>query len=572
VCRVSDGAALLQAIADSPVGKLWNSREMKAFLNHQSLEETLIKSTFAGMAPSFKKKDKFALNRKILSFFKGEIVAGVEYKNNDTTNLFALIEMSEADFKIVRELFKRENDLSGTKSLYRQHSFQGVELVQTITHHEKGEKSEWMGFYGNTWVYGSSRPWVEKCIVRLKKELPQKAPGIPSFGIWFPDDFFSRKIKLDRQQVNSIDGAAVEQMPDSTASLKAFGLAGIGKLSFRWTINPSYSELELRVRKKGETKGFWTLFSGDPLPIRHSLAYVPENIPAYQVLRLDLFAFWKQLPVMMADLEPGGAARFKMGMDYIALLLRVDLSRDFFANFDTVLSYYSRFEGGESVSLYIWQLRNSLLMRKTLEKLFAENAYLRMMLKNRIEVLNLQDHKVYVIKAPRITPVSPPMAGKNSQEPPKIEFSSTGLAVVDGDLVFGPLDLLRSYIHGSRNNNSAREFYKSPMFTRMIRRVPDNASGYGLMDVSRLIEQGIKIFKTGGLLAEPLTAPKGKVEVAPGSIPVSSPFDNFLKNLKLDKLPAPDFFRSFFGPAVNYFRFNGKELTVKWEFHNPLKN
>jgi len=60
-------------------------------------------------------------------------------------------------------------------------------------------------------------------------------------------------------------------------------------------------------------------------------------------------------------------------------------------------------------------------------------------------------------------------------------------------------------------------------------------------------------------------------EQGPGSEHPPSPADDFLKNLKFDRLPAPDVVRSFFGPAVNYYRFDGKELLVKWEFHNPLK-
>lgn len=591
--RISDGPTLLKALENSPVGKLWNSPEMKAFLNDQSLEEALIKDIFTDSVPANRKQEAVALNRKIISSLKGEIAAGFMFGENDGKMDYSVVtEMNEADYKITRELYKRENELSGRKAVYQQHSFQGIDLFHTITKEKEGEKSEWMAFYGNTCVFCSHRPWVEQCIVRLKKELPQKKPGPPSFHIWLPDDFINRMMKLDRQQKSPGDEAAMGQLPDSATTMKALGFAGVGKISFKWTLHPAFSDVEISIRNKAGKKGFWTLLSGDPIPSRHALAYVPKNILSYQVIRLDLFALWQELPVMMTELNPASAAQFKMGMDYMSQILQVDLNRDFFANFDTVLTYYSRPEGDESESLYIWQLRKARAMEKTLEKFFAENSYLRAMLKENFEALTLQDYKVYAVKFPRARTkeLSGPISRKrnyiNGLSFPgdygnpqakrgrrrgdiEIEFSTIGFAVIDGDFVFGPLNLLRSYINGSRSNESARAFYKSPIFTRMIRRVPDNAAGYGLVDVSRLIEQGMNLFKTAAKLSPP---PQMKPErQVPGSKKTPSPLDDFFNNLKFDKLPAPDFVRSFFGPAVNYYRFDGKELMIKWEFHNPVK-
>lgn len=591
--RISDGAALLKALDNSPVGKFWNSPQMKAFLNNQSLEETLIKDIFTDSVPANRTQEAVAVNRKIVSSFKGEIAAGLMFGENDNMFFSVLTEMNEADYKIVRELFKQENKLSGTKAVYQQHSFQGVDLFQTITKAKEGEKSEWMAFYGNTGIFGSKRPWVEQCIVRLKKELPQKKTGPPSFHVWFPDDFFNRIMEINRQRKSPIEEAAAGPLPDSGAVMKALGFAGIGKISFKWTINPSFTEAELSLRNKGAKKGIWTLLSGVPISSRHSLGYVPKNVLTYQVMGVDFFAFWQQLPTMMNEVNPAAAAQFNMGIQYISQLLQVDMGRDFFANLDTVFTYYSKPEGNDSQSLYIWQLRNARAMGKTLEKIFGENTYLRTMLKENFEALTLQDYKVYVIKVPQSQgedlsgPISRRRGSLNGLWFPgdyghpqekrgrrhrrgdgEVVFSSIGLAVIDGDFVFGPLNLLRSYINGSRSNEAAREFYKSPIFTRMIRRVPDDAAGYGLLDVSLLIEQGMNFLKTAARLSPPPQAPPGGQ--VPGSKHTPSPFDDFFDNLKFDKLPAPDFVRSFFGPAVNYYRFDGKELLVRWEFHNPI--
>jgi hypothetical protein len=111
----------------------------------------------------------------------------------------------------------------------------------------------------------------------------------------------------------------------------------------------------------------------------------------------------------------------------------------------------------------------------------------------------------------------------------------------------------------------------------MIRRVPDNAVGYGFADVTQWIKPVVNYFKTIGQRSEnqpPLeenTETKGEGERKPGEKPKPDPLDHYFKNLNYDRLPPPEFLRSFFGPWISYYQFNGKEFIVKWEFHNPFK-
>jgi hypothetical protein len=151
---------------------------------------------------------------------------------------------------------------------------------------------------------------------------------------------------------------------------------------------------------------------------------------------------------------------------------------------------------------------------------------------------------------------------------------------VNGDLVFGRLGLLRSYITGSRDDVASRKFYKSPLYTRLIQRVPDNAIGYGFSDITQWLEPAMNLFKTAGQRfktpplpqpQQPQPPPAGE-EIpgeAPEPAPKPGPFDDFFNGLKFDRLPASEFLRSFFGPWISYYQFNGEELVVIWEFHNP---
>ncbi len=101
VLRISNGAAFMKALNESSYGKLWNSPEMKPFLNGRSLEEALIKSIFLPQAEPSAVDEAYFLNRKILSMFKGEVILGVELgTGEDDTKLFFLVEMNEPDYKI----------------------------------------------------------------------------------------------------------------------------------------------------------------------------------------------------------------------------------------------------------------------------------------------------------------------------------------------------------------------------------------------------------------------------------------------------------------------------------------
>lgn len=571
VFRISNGAALMKGIKNSPLGRLWNSPEMNAFLDNQSLEETLLKSIFTHELPEAKKEEAVNLYRQIFSLFKGEIAAGIIFgEKAGEIKFFVLAEMDETGYKKTGELYKKENILNGKNPISQRHTFQEVELVQTITRDKGVEKVEWLAFFGNTFINSSHRQWVEKCIVELKKELPRNPIGPPSFRLWLPEGFIDHFLKWGQGEAGTVTETPVEQPPASDAMMKALGLTGIGELSLEWKINPAYSEVNFRVKNRGEHKGLWTLFSADPIPRKHSLGYVPGSIFSYQVVRLNLHAFWQQMPDMFAAVEPQSAADFQFGLKAISQMLQVDIDRDIFANFDNILTYCYQLEGLKRVILYVWQLRNPRAMEKTLSKLFAEGSYLRSVLKENFEALNLQDHMVYCIKVPRFAPPSP-TGGESPGKAIQVEFSSYGIAVVDGDLLTGPLNLVRSYIHGSRDGKSAREFYRSPMYTRMMRRIPDNVSGYGLFDITQLVGPMVNLFKTIGTFSGSLLSPGKKAEKKPGLKNPPSPFEEFFKNLKYDKLPGPDFLRSFFGPWLNYYQFNGRELMVRIEFHDPLK-
>ncbi len=571
VLRISNGAAVMKALEESSYGKLWNSPEMKPFLNGRSLEEALIKSIFMPQEESAATGEAYHLNRQILSMFKGEVLMGLELGSvADATKIFFLVEMNEPDYKKIRELLVQENNVSGDKTVTHRHTFQGVDVIQdVITGEDKEEIHEWMAFCGNTFINGSSRQWVERCIVRLKKESPGTPRGLPSLRVWLPDGSLQRVLMAAENEKTAEPETPGNAGPDYAAILKAMGIDALGKVLLEWKTTPYGSELSLQARAKDEPKGLWTLFSKDPAPRGVSLAYVPEDVLSFQVTRLNIQAFWEEIPAMLEAFGPEASAQFRMFLAYGAQMLQVDLGRDIVANMDSVFTSYSRLEGPEDITLTAWQLRDGMAIEKALGKMFADGSWLRTMMKENLEVLDVQEHKVYSVKMPKM---GMPAGGDRAPAKPVIRNIPYGIAVVDGDLVVGRLSMVRSFIHGSRDKKAGRKFYKSRLYSFMDRRVPDNAVGYGLSDINQLLKTGLDYFRNIGADSQKPPAAPELPEGHPDATEKPDALDKFFANLRYDRLPSSEFLRSFFGPWISYYQFDGKQLSAKWEFHNPQKN
>ena len=563
VIHISNGAAFLKALKESPYGRLWNSPEMAPFLNKQSLEKAIIESLFLNdLRDEAKGAEEKAIEiyRKMLSLYDGELVIGI-----GEDNLFVLSEMNDAVFKENRELMEEESKVRREKVVYQVQPFQGVDLTREIVE-DNEEDSLWFGFYGNTFITTGSREWAEQCVVHLKKELPVEPTGPPTVKVKLPGGFLNRL--MDK-------GRGDEKTAPAPNIYRALGI-GMGELSVEWIITPLCSEVNFLAQNNSGNKGLWTLLTRDPVPGNLYLGYVPTDVLSYQTARLDIQAFWREIPNILVQFGPQVPAQFLMGVKAAAQMLQVDIDRDIIGNLDTLLISYSRLEGLQDRSLYAWRLRDAAAMEITLGKVFAEGGWLKLNLKDNIETLEVQGHKVYSILFPRFQSPEEPETG--GQKPPAEEPVTYAITVLDGDLVFGPLDMIRSYIHGSRDKKNNRNFYQSPLFTRMIRRVPDHVNGYGFSDFSQWIKPAVTFLKTiskpTGTLSEweEEEVPDENAAQTPEKPAKPDPLAKYLENLDFDRLPPAEFLRSFFGPWVSYFLFNGKEFFVKWELHNPAGN
>lgn len=595
IIRFSNAAEFFKAVEQSGPGRLWNSEAMKPFLNSQSLgealKETLMNSFLSEKA---RQKELSHLMWEGLKLQKGELIIGISFGKGDNIDIAVIAEIDKAGFLKMMELSERMSELDEDLGAPQRQSFQGVDLYHSVTKRPEGPDSTWDAFYNGTMVGGDNREWVERCIVRLKKQPPTSPSGAPLLHLRVTQRFI--KALFEKEPKAPQPEGAMDQHPPDTGTeppgsrtppppdtssppppspavvMKAMGLDRLQYISFDLTLKPKAMESLFRIKLNpptGGNRGVWALLGKEPLPSNHRLVYVPEDVYTYQVMRLDFDALWREIPEILKSINPQQAMQFQTFVNMFGAMYQLDLSRDIFGNLGTLFTTYSRMEGMGKQELMALQLRNPAAMEKLLAKLLGEGSMLKSQLQDALEVHELRGHKLYSFKNPNLTPAPPPEADRQQPQPPIIEPAYTGLSVVDGALVFGEDKLVRGMIQAASSTSEIKAggFYTSPLYTEMMRIIPDNAVGCSILDISQLLKPFMGIIKNPALSQ----ALSSRDQLTPPAERSSSPLTEFFNNLRYDRLPDFEYISSFFGKGIGYYRFQGTDLISRAVFKYPDK-
>jgi hypothetical protein len=598
IIRVSNTVDFLEAIESSSLGQLWNSSEMKAFINNQNLGEA-IKDGFMHSVHGEKLNNKALahLYWEEMKLLKSEVVFGISPPDKeDNTPFYMIAAVDKADHRRMLELDERIDELDDEVSIVGKEDFQGVEIIRLDRVGETGEKeTTWGAYYEGTSVTSTIKEWVERCILRLKKELPSNPDKTPTLHMQINQAFIKAMLegkktppgevpKTGEQAALTPNGPDVPDktepgtpVPSGAAILKALGLDNLQFISLDLFLKPGAMEFQFQVKSfdTGVKKGLWTLLNRERIPANHRLAYVPDDIVTYQVMRLDINAFWKEVPDIIQAINPQSARYFQAFEGMFKGMYQIDLSRDVFGNLGTLITTYSRMDGIIKEELTAFQLRSGEQMDKLLAKIFGEGSMLKAQMQDRMAIYEVHGHKLYSFKP--ISPLPPAQPGQPGQPgqpqttgPAAQPRPDTGVAVIDGSLVFGTDKLVRSLIQAvsspRTNNANTNSLYKNPVYTKLMRKVPDDAVGYAITDFSRLLQPLLS------LVRDPMLGPAFKMKdlpVEPGAEKEKpEPLEVFFQNLRFDRLPPADFMASFFGKGVNYTRFDGNNLVTLGSFGN----
>jgi hypothetical protein len=566
IIRVSNMADFLKAVEQSSVGQLWNSKEMKPFLNNQSLAQALKETLLQSVYSDKEKPDNKELSHLLWEgskLLKDELIVGISPPNQEgKEDLFILAAMDEPSYQKSKTIDERMAELDENMSAPHKQDFQGVDLIRiNRTRADKTSESQWEAFYRGTLVSSTSREWVERCIVQLKKELPAAPTGPPMLQLRITDQFIKYMFDPQDQAANEEhtpgevkQDAPVSPEPSPTDIFNALGLDHLKYISLDLILKPQSMEFQVTIKTKGPTeKGLWTLLTRESVPLNHRLVYVPDDVYSYHVIRLDFNALWNELPEILKSINPQYIQYLNGVTGMFSQMYKIDLSREVFGNLGTLITTFSRMQDLDKQELYAWQVRNPDAMEKLLAKLYGEGTFLAAQLKDHLEILQLHGYKLYSFKTSPIKPA----------DTPGQESTYTGISVVNGALVFGSDKLVRSLIQAASNNKQtiSNTLYQLPEYTALMRKVPDDALGYSITDVSQLVQSLLGLINQTRTLRIPETEKEqDKENIQP------DPLTEFFNKLRFDRLPPVDFMASFFSKGITYTRFKGNDLLTRGIF------
>jgi len=476
-----------------------------------------------------------------LQLLKGELIVGF-YKNPPAKNTsFCIIaHMLPADYQNLMRLDARLRQMENNIELVRKHHFRDIEILNFIKETENGKTSNWQALVKNTLIYGPDRQWLESCIARMQQDDLQSNSSPAQLKLTLTKHFIDDLVQPNQR------AEAARSLSEQTAILKGMGFDSFQGLDVNVNFLANRAEIALNIKAKPMNHGIWQLLGDQALPVRHQLPYVPANIYSYQVIRLNFVPFWQELPEIFANVNPQLGRQFNMFLSYINNTLQINLSEDFVANLDNLFTNYSVLQGIKEMECFAWQLRNPLKISMALQKVFSKTSFIYATLQENLDISSHKGYTLYTIKAK--------LTEKKGQNPP------ISIAVVDRNLIFGVDDLVRSYINAANSRENQPDFYRSPLFNKMIRTVPEKAVGYGLMDFTKGVKTLLSILDlTSPQNSQSSTSTKSTANTAEEKV------------VDFSKLPSSNFISSFFSPGYNYILKEKDRIIIKTTMHYPKK-
>lgn len=591
VIRFSNTTQFFKTLEESAPGRLWSSNEMKPFLNNQSLGTALKDALLNALLEGESNKKQLAhLYWEGLKLCRGELIIAFKPGKDDKSplNFYIINSMSEEEFNKGLRLNERIAELDSDTESTRIVRFKGIPLYSTRSMEEGKPRVSWECFYKGTVLEADDREWVERCLLRLMEKTPDEPSGSPVLQVRLYNSFLKTMITPERQKTpaKGKDGenpgnngpasgtfhAAPRPNPEKMFS--ALGLNDIKYISGQLILNPGSMAIQLRVKNKNSnpsirSKGLWKVFSREPASPKNRLPYVPSDIYTYQVMRLDVNALWNELPEIIGGMEPKGGMYLNMLKQMFVKMYKVDLTRDVFGNFGTLVTTYGRMEGMRKQELFSWQLRDAGAIEKALAKIMGEGSPLKNRLAGLMEIHDLQGHKLYSVKSP--APPMPPN-GKGNHGQLRRSSPDMGFAVVDNALVFGAEPLVRSHIQATASKHEDSPFYRSNEYKRMVKMIPENAVGYSVMDIGRLVRPVLEVFKSPMMLKFISMREQSYKKMAEGEAKMKpDALDEFVNNLKFEHLPPVDFITSFFGKGYSCTLIEGNDIVTRTTITYPPK-
>jgi len=530
IIRCSDTSALFAAIEQSPVGRLWESPEMTAARDGQSLEEE-IRRLMIQEADSENAAQITDIYMEQAKMIDGEFILGLDFVDFDGEPAVTIVAaMRGEDYQRSLEMDELLFELEDVETIKAGEDFRGTRIYTYMRKEETGDRFFYQAFHGGTLVASEDRTWLERALIRLMETPAREPEGNPVLAIT------GKAQMLDRLQTLLAEHAAENDSPvDVPTVIKSLGIDTLGDVDLTLCMKEDRLDLAFQVARRGEwNRGLMVLIPSESAPVDFRMAHVPPDVASYQVTRLDLNAFWLQIPEILRQISPEFQMQFSMGLNAVGGMMDINVNEDIFNNLDRLAFSYARLGDNGQELVYGLKIKDAAAMERTLLSLFAENSPVVAQLGQFYRETDIQGHIVHVLQFP-----------DSSGNDDAMAFNEIGLTVVDRALVIGQGDLLVAYVQAALGNQGVPDFYESGPFKEMAARVPADACSYSLSDLSAyarfFMGEARKTIET--------------VEAASAEEDFDAavaPLADMLKGFDVAQLPSDEVIAGYFGNSDGY--------------------
>jgi hypothetical protein len=530
IVRCSDTSALFAAIEQSPIGRFWKSPDMTAVRDGQSLEDEIRRFMIqeADSENAAQIADIYIEQAKMID---GEFILGLDFVAFDGEPAVTIVAaMGEEDYQRSLEMDELLFELEDVETVKASEDFRGIRIYTYMRKEETGDRFFYQAFHGGTLVASEDRTWLERALIRLMESPAREPEGDPVLAIT------GKAQMLDRLQTLLAEHAAENDSPvDMPTVIKSLGIDTLGDVDLTLCMKEDRLDLAFQVARRGEwNRGLMVLIPAEPAPVDFRMAHVPPDVTSYQVTRLDLNAFWLQIPEILRQISPEFQMQFSMGLNAVGGMMDINVNEDIFNNLDRLAFSYARLGDNGQELVYGLKIKDAAAMERTLRKLFAEHSPVVAQLGQFYRETDIQGHIVHVLQFPDTSGNDDAMA-----------FNEIGLTVVDRALVIGQGDLLVAYVQAALGNQGVPDFYESVPFREMAARVPADACSYSLSDLSAYARFFMdEVRKT----IETVEAASADEDVDAAVAPLA----DILKGLDVDQLPSDEVLAGYFGNSDGY--------------------
>lgn len=544
----SDAPGFIKAMETSPLGKLWNERQLQDFLGDVSLADKL-KERLLGVKPQ---RDDGApltdaekvkrLEWKQMSSIEGELALALKSEDKEL-EVYALYHSTKERFMDNLAIDRQKCELGGGKDRVSSEQFQGF-TVYRVTDSADGRVHEnWQAYADGTGIESSNRQWLEKTLTAIAGKQAKEPEGPPKLELSFSASLLAKRFAEPPAPAGKQPSAAkLNKAQKLDALAKSLALDYLKDLSV--TVTPTPELFAVDVAANGlpaDLGGVWGFFNREPVSTKFQFPHVPRDTFNYAVGRFDAKLFWSKLQTTLVGVNPAYGLGLGTLTGMLSMNLGLDLNSGFLDNLGTLVVSYRVFQDTSEQFLTAVSLTNHAAMEQSLAKVFP-NA--KKLMPDTLVNEKFLGTDLYYLDSKKLLAATPDL---NANLIP-------GLAVVKPYLLLGSTDLIRETIQaGAAGDKAGTAFYDSDFYRSLARHVPDDSLMFIMSDFQAYFNVLTTLLKSPELRKDWDAMTEQGLDLdglPPGLVDM-----DWLKSIDLKKTPPPELLSKHINRSLCYARF-----------------